>query len=86
MYKNFDRHELFNANLVKFHSNTIRQVEDFFLDSEEVFNDTINMLYGIWDGYLYDGLVSEAKNSGLPNELVLRIEAIVDRINFSISK
>lgn len=81
MYKRFNRHQLFDGELMKFHSNTIRLVEDFFMDKGESFhNELTNMLYGIWDGYLYDKLLPVAKQSGLPIEDVRRIEATIDVI------
>lgn len=81
MYKRFNRHELFDGKLMKFHSNTIRLVEDFFMDKGESFhNELTNMLYGIWDGYLYDKLLPVAKESDLPIEDVRRIESTIDVI------
>ena len=80
-YKRFNRHELFDGDLMKFHSNTIRLVEDFFMDKGESFhNELTNMLYGIWDGYLYQNLLPIANQSGLPIEDVRRIESTIDVI------
>jgi hypothetical protein len=82
MYRLFNRHELFDGELMKFHSTTIRLVEDFFMDKGESFhNQLTNMLYGIWDGYLYTNLLLTAKESGLPIEDVRRIESTIDVIN-----
>ena len=80
-YKRFNRHELFDGQLMKFHSNTIRLVEDFYMDRNEPwFNELTNMLYGIWDGYLYTNLLETAKEVGLPIEDVRRIETTIDLI------
>jgi hypothetical protein len=78
MYKLFNRHELFDGELMKFHSTTIRLVEDFFMDRGESFhNQLTNMLYGIWDGYLYNNLLSTAKEFNLPIEDIRRIETTI---------
>ena len=69
MYRRFNRHQLFNGELMNFHSQTIRLVEDFYMEKNQTwFNELTNMLAGIWDGYLYDNLLPKAKEEGLPIE------------------
>jgi hypothetical protein len=45
-----------------------------------MFNNVTNMLSGIWDGYLYDSLLEDAKEMGLPFEDICRIESTIDLI------
>ena len=79
-YKRFDRHELFDTFLMKYHSTTIRLVEDYLLETDQpLYNDLTNMLNGIWDGYLYDELL--IKSLILPKEDYRRVEDIVNIIN-----
>ena len=79
-YKRFDRHELFDTFLMKYHSTTIRLVEDYLLETgQPLYNDLTNMLSGIWDGYLYDDLL--IKSLILPTEDYRRVEDIVNIIN-----
>ena len=79
-YKRFDRHELFDTFLMKYHSTTIRLVEDYLLETgQPLYNDLTNMLSGIWDGYLYDELL--IKSLILPTEDYRRVEDIVQIIN-----
>jgi hypothetical protein len=86
-YKNFNRHELFNRDLMEYHSTTIRQVEDYFIDNKEsFFNPLTNMLAGIWDGYLYDNLLDTALEMGIHNGLIERIEYIIGVINVHIAE
>ena len=60
-YKRFDRHEMFDNFLMKYHSTTIRLVEDYIWNTmKEVSHPLLNMLNGIWDGYLYDDLLIKA--------------------------
>ena len=75
-YKRFDRHELFDTFLMKYHSTTIRLVEDYLMETDQpLYNDLTNMLSGIWDGYLYDDLL--IKSLILPTEDYRRVEDIV---------
>ena len=84
-YKRFDRHELFDTFLIKYHSTTIRLVEDYLLETgQPLYNDLTNMLNGIWDGYLYDELL--IKSLILPKEDYRRIEDTVKIINEHIEK
>lgn len=79
--KRFNRHEIFNEEMMNFHSTTIREVENFFLDNDmPMFNGLTNMLYGIWDGYLYVNLMDVTINTGLSEELITRIEKTIDFI------
>ena len=79
-YKRFDRHELFDTFLIKYHSTTIRLVEDYLLETgQPLYNDLTNMLNGIWDGYLYDELL--IKSLILPKEDYRRVEDMVNIIN-----
>lgn len=86
-YQTFNRHEIFNVEMMKFHSETIRQAEDFFIENDEsMFNELTNMLYGIWDGFLYDDMMSVALDMGIHNGLVDRIEETINFITKSINK
>ena len=79
-YKRFDRHELFDTFLMKYHSTTIRLVEDYLLETDQpLYSDLTNMLNGIWDGYLYDELL--IKSLILPKEDYRRVEDMVNIIN-----
>lgn len=78
-YKRFDRHELFDKFLMDYHSKTIKLVDDYIWETmKEVEHPLLNMLYGIWDGYLYDELLTKALI--LPQEDYRRIEDIVTLI------
>ena len=43
------------------------------------------MLCGIWDGYLYDNLLEEAKSHNLPYEDLVRIETTIKLIEEHIT-
>lgn len=79
-FKRFNRHELFDAFLVDWHSTTIKLVSNYIWETNgEVMSDLENMLCGIWDGYLYDDLLTKALI--LPKEDYRRIEDTVKLIN-----
>ena len=84
-YKRFDRHELFDEFLVDYHSTTIRLATEYIWETQgEVFSELENLLCGIWDGYLYDELLTKALI--LPTEDYRRVVDIVDLIEEHISK
>jgi len=79
-YKRFNRHQIFDSFLMDWHSTTIRNVSSYIYETTgEVFSELENMLCGIWDGYLYDDLLTKALI--LPTEDYRRIESTVDLIN-----
>ena len=79
-YKRFNRHQIFDSFLVDWHSTTIRNVSNYVYETTgEVFSELENMLCGIWDGYLYDDLLTKALI--LPTEDYRRIQSTVDLIN-----
>lgn len=83
-YKRFDRHEMFDNFLMKYHSTTIRLVEDYIWNTmKEVSHPLLNMLNGIWDGYLYDDLLIKALI--LPAEDYRRVEDMVNLINENLN-
>ena len=80
-FKRFNRHELFDAFLMEWHSTTIRNVSNYIWETQkEVHSELENMLCGIWDGYLYNNLLETAKQVGLPMEDVRRIESTISVI------
>ena len=79
-YKRFNRHQIFDSFLMDWHSTTIRNVSNYVYETTgEVFSELENMLCGIWDGYLYDDLLTKALI--LPTEDYRRIQDTVDLIN-----
>ena len=84
-FKRFNRHELFDAFLMEWHSTTIRNVSNYIWETQkEVHSELENMLCGIWDGYLYDELLT--KSLILPKEDYRRIEDTIKLINEHIEK
>jgi len=75
---------MFDSFLMKYHSTTIRLVEDYIWNTmKEVSHPLLNMLNGIWDGYLYDDLLIKALI--LPTEDYRRVEDMVNLINENLN-
>lgn len=78
-YRLFNRHEIFNSDMMDIHFDLIRDIENYsykMTGSFRGFRSLINMLHGIWDGFLYDELISESENS-LSSDLVARVKEVV---------
>ena len=82
----FNRHELFTPEDTTEVMNIIRTVQDLSMDIDDTeVEDTLhtltNMLYGMFDGYLYDNVLTTAVSvPQLSIEVCRRIEPIVDKI------
>jgi len=72
-FKNFNRHDLFTKEDLDTVMTVIDQVD--FLSSNE--------LYGLFDGYLYDGLIKQVEEAGGSNLQALK--DLVDRIEKHIN-
>ena len=78
----FNRHEIFSNEMMEYHSQTLRLVEDFHMNQNESwFNDMYNMLCGIWDGYFYTEIIPMAKELGWPESIINRIDYTESIIN-----
>ena len=70
----FNRHKLFNEDWMSYHSETLRRVENFYIDrNESWFNEVYNQLCGVWDGYLYTEMLDSAREIGIPPQILQRI-------------
>ena len=81
----FNRHELFTSQDRTEVLHLIKEVETiaYFNDSsryEGKYGQLTNMLFGLFDGYLYDNVLTTAASIiDLPIETIKRIEVIVDK-------
>ena len=75
VFKNFNRHDLFTIEDHDTVMTVINQVD--FLSSNE--------LYGLFDGYLYDGLIEQVEEAGVAREDLRALKELVDRIEEHIN-
>ena len=85
----FNRHQLFTQEDTSEVMAIIKDVDTiaFFNDSymEGPIGELTNMLYGLFDGYLYDNILTTAAGIiDLPMDLIRRIEAKVDMVTIHI--
>ena len=75
----FDRHKLFSMDDTSEVLDIISEVRRIDSDDDNLANLT-NMLYGLFDGFLYDNVLTTAASIiDLPIKTIKRIEAIVDK-------
>ena len=75
----FDRHKLFSMDDTSEVLDIISEVRGIDSDDDSI-GELTNMLYGLFDGYLYDNVLSTAVGIiDLPMAIISRIEAIVDK-------
>ena len=85
----FNRHQLFSQEDTSEVLDIIRTVDNIALDNESfmegAFGELTNMLYGLFDGYLYDNILTTAAGIvELPMDVIRRIEAKVDMVTIHI--
>lgn len=86
-YRKFNRNNYFDRDILSYHMDTIRIVQDLFLDRDDsILNELTNKLYGILDGYLYFDLIDCAEWYRIPIETIMRIRAIIQLIEDRIEQ
>ena len=88
----FDRHELFDSQDIKEVMSIIDEVVDVKIDNkggdydiDEKLFDLQNKLYGLFDGYLYDDILTTAVSiPQLSLDVCNRIDKIVDMVTEDI--
>ena len=64
-YKRFNRHDAYTSEIMTMIRETITMVDNKAIETNQsIFNGLTNMLYGLYDGFLYEGLINEAQNFG----------------------
>ena len=64
-YQRFNRHEAYTPEIMEMIRKTIRMVDHKAMETKQsIFNELTNMLYGLYDGFYYEGLVEKAMEFG----------------------
>jgi hypothetical protein len=75
----FDRYGLFTPQMMNDHSCLINDVELFNAESSEPMSgDLVNCLYGIWDGCIYNDMLTLAE--AYPEHIYTRVHKIYHTI------
>ena len=79
-FRNFNRHECLDERMFNKFSTVKRDICDWAVCDDVKISELENQLFGVWDGYLYDGLIERCEKLGVPTFLIYRLEEVVDHI------
>ena len=79
-FRNFNRHECFNHRIADKFSTVKRDIRDWAVCDDVEIPTLENQLFGLWDGYLYDGLIERCESLGVPKFLIYRLEDVVNHV------
>lgn len=76
-YKRFDRHDCFTSEMMQMTSEVINEArgKDFGL---------VNMVYGLYDGYLYNDILKQARLAGINESTMNKIKGLKKAIEMYI--
>ena len=80
-YQNFNRHECYNSSMLETNRELIRTIDDSDIDNRSTIT---NMLYGLYDGYLYNELLYLVKSSGIDFPTYKKLKSLVSKIELFI--
>jgi len=85
-YKNFNRHEVYTSEMMGLQSKIMRKIDEAaFEQKKSMSNSLSNMMYGLYDGYLYSDLLPEAESFGLDQESINGIKGLIKAIEMHIA-
>lgn len=85
-YKNFNRHEVYTPEMMAMQHKIMRKMDDIALHQKKSLLCPLrNMMYGLYDGYLYSDLLPEAESFGLDQESINGIKGLIKAIEMHIS-
>ena len=84
-YKNFNRHECYTPEMLSMTSEVIRELQDLAIEQDKsMFDMSINQVCGLYDGYLYDNLVSDAEKFGASESTLNKLKGLKKAIEMYI--
>jgi len=81
-YSRFDRHELFEMDDTSFVMDCIKRIDKY--DSENGGAQLANMLYGLFDGFLYDEIYTYAYEH-LPIDMYKQLDSLCMKVQRSLA-
>jgi hypothetical protein len=75
----FDRHELFNGDMLREHSELIEDVMGWGVENDQRFDTLLNYLYGVYDGFFYSDIAELAEE--LPEHLCTKVIDLYNLLN-----
>ena len=86
-FKNFNRHDLFDVEMMNDVHNIIQEADDIAIENEApLFNMLRNNLCGLFDGFLYSDLIVLAKADQLSEQSIAKLSNLIEKIEAHITE
>lgn len=84
-YKRFNRHECYSSEMLSMTSEVVRELQDIAIEQDKsMFDMSINMVCGLYDGFLYDDLLQEVTNFGATESTLNKVKGLIKAIEMYI--
>lgn len=84
-YKKFNRHECYSSEMLSMNGEVVRELQDIAIEQgKSMFDMSINMMCGLYDGYLYDDLLQEVTNFGASESTLNKVKGLIKAIEMYI--
>lgn len=84
-YKKFNRHECYSSEMLSMTGEVVRELQDIAIEQDKsMFDMSINMTCGLYDGYLYDNLLEEVTNFGATELTLNKVRGLIKAIEMYI--
>lgn len=86
-FKNFNRHDVFDAEMIDDVYSIIQEVEDIAIENNApLFSMLRNKLCGLLDGFLYSDLVVLAKADQMSDQNIAKLNNLIEKIEAHITE
>lgn len=84
-YKRFNRHECYTSEMLSMTGEVVRELQDLAIEqNKSMFDMSINMVCGLYDGYLYADLLQEVTNFGATEVTLNKVKGLIKAVEMYI--
>lgn len=84
-YKRFNRHECYTPEMLSMTSEVVRELQDIAIEQDKsMFDMSINMVCGLYDGFLYNDLLQEVTSFGATESTLNKVKGLIKAIEMYI--
>ena len=84
-YKRFNRHECYTPEMLSMTSEVVRELQDIAIEQDKsMFDMSINMTCGLYDGFLYNDLLQEVTNFGANESTLNKVKGLIKAVEMYI--
>ena len=84
-YKRFNRHECYTSEMLSMTGEVVRELQDLAIEqNKSMFDMSINMVCGLYDGYLYDNLLQEVTDFGATESTLNKVKGLIKAVEMYI--